>query len=89
MPEGKLKSRKLRRIYVKTPGGRTTIHYKDRKPKIAHCGQCGAVLKGTIRALPSKLKKLGKTKKRAERPYPNLCSKCMRQKIVSEVRKNV
>ena len=31
-------------------------------------------------------KKLSKTQRRPERPYPELCSKCMREKIKSKVR---
>lgn len=89
MVERKLRSRSLRKIYVKTPGGKTVVHYKNRKPKIAHCAGCGKPLKGFVRALPSKIRKLGKTKKRPQRPYPNLCSSCMRKKIVKEARKNV
>lgn len=89
MPRPKLRSRSLRRVYKKTPGGKTVVHYRKRKPKIAHCGECGAELKGVIRAIPSKMKKTAKTKKRPERPYPNLCSSCMRKKIIKEARENV
>ncbi len=85
MVEGKKKSRRLRRIFVKTPGGKTVIHYKRRKPKAAKC-VCGAKLMGVPRDIPSKIKKLAKTEKRPERPYGgNLCSKCMRAKIKATV----
>jgi large subunit ribosomal protein L34e len=84
MPEGRKRSRSFRRIYVKTPGGRTVIHYKRRKPGRAKCG-CGAVLMGAPRGIPSVMRKLSKTEKRPERPFGGvLCSKCMRAKIKSD-----
>ena len=89
MPAPRHRSRSLRRVYVRIPSGKSIIHYKKRKPKIGHCAECGAVLKGVIRELPSKMKKIAKTKKRPERPHPNLCSRCMRRKIISEVRQEV
>ena len=89
MVRPKLRSRSLRRIYVRTPKGRVVIHYKKRKPQIAHCSNCGSPLKGYVRALSTVMKKMAKTKKRPERPHPNLCSRCMRRNIISEARKNV
>ena len=62
MVSGKHKSRTLRRVYVKTPGGRTTLHYKKRKPAKAKCGSCGAVLKGVARERPYKMKNLSALK---------------------------
>jgi len=83
----RLRSRSFRRVYVKTPGGDVVIHYKKRKPKSAHCGKCGAVLKGVPRELPYKLGKLAKTERRPERPYGGvLCSGCMRALFIKEAR---
>lgn len=81
------RTRKLRRVFVTTPGGDNKIHYKKRKPKPAKCGGCGAILKGIPRKMPQKMKNMAKTKKRPERPYGGvLCTKCMRQKIIDEQR---
>ncbi len=86
MVEGKRKSRSLRRVHKKVPGGRTVIHYEPRKPKQAKCGSCGKALHGIPRELPSKFRNLPKSQKRPERPYGGvLCSKCMRQKILEKV----
>tara|TARA_Y100000310_G_C19954625_1_gene478416 strand:- start:167 stop:436 length:270 start_codon:yes stop_codon:yes gene_type:complete len=88
MPQPRKKSRSLRKIYVKTPGGRTTVHYKHRKPKVAHCSKCRAVLKGVARERPYKMKKIGKSKKRPSRPYAGvLCTKCMRSLFIKKARK--
>jgi len=74
---------------VKTPGGKTVTHFKKRKPKTAHCSNCKAILKGVARERPTKMRNISKTKKRPERPFPNLCSNCMREKIIQGARKNV
>ena len=80
MVSGKYKSRTLRRVKVRTPGGNVVVHYRRRKPAKAQCAVCGDVLKGVARA--NKLRNLPKTDKRPERPYGGvLCSRCMRQKI--------
>jgi len=86
---GRFKSRKsLRQIYVKTPGGKTVVHYKKKKPGKAHCAECGALLHGVPRELATKMKNMPKTAKRPERPYGGvLCSKCARKKIIEELRK--
>ncbi len=87
MVEGRFRSRTFRRVKVKTPGGKTVTHYRLRKPKIAHCSNCGAELKGVPRERPYKMQNMPKTKKRPERPYGGvLCSKCMREKIKERAR---
>ena len=89
MPEPYKRSRSLRRLKKKVPGGRTVTHYKKKKPKAARCGNCNAVLKGVLRERPFKMQTLPKTKKRPERPYGgNLCSRCMRALIIEKSRKN-
>lgn len=67
MPEPYKRSRTLRRLQVKVPGGRTNLHYKERKPGKAKCGNCGALLKGVSRKSPLRMHKTLKTKKRPER----------------------
>lgn len=86
MVAGKHKSRTLRKIFVKTPS-KTTIKYKKSKPSKAKCGSCGAILKGVARARPTKMQNMSKSSKRPSRPYGgNLCSKCMRAKIIAKAR---
>jgi len=87
MVTGRFKSRTFRRVFRKTPGGRTVKHYKLRKPAKAKCSGCGDVLKGIARGRPSRMKNLPKSQKTVSRPYGgNLCSKCMRQAIISKIR---
>ncbi|RJQ17573.1 50S ribosomal protein L34e [Candidatus Woesearchaeota archaeon] len=80
------RSRTLRRVYVKKPSGKNTIHYKKRKPQPAHCGICHAVLKGVPSERPYKMQNMAKTMKRPERPYGGvLCSACTRKKIKQNI----
>ena len=86
MPAPRLRSRSLRRVSKKLPGGRTVIHFSKKKPQQAECSGCGDALKGVPRLLPYKMRNLAKTKKRPQRPFGGvLCSSCMRKKIVESV----
>ncbi len=91
MPRPSRRSKTLRKVFVRTPGGKTAVHYKKRKPKKAHCAGCGAELKGVPRERPYKMQNMPKTAKRPERPYGGvLCSKCTRNKLKQEaVHENV
>ncbi len=83
----RLRSRSLRRVYRKVPGGGTSIHFKRRKPKASKCGSCGAVLKGVPRERPFKMRSMTKTMKRPQRPYGGvLCSRCMRLEMIKRAR---
>ena len=83
----RFRSRSLRRVFVKTPGGKVVLHHRRRKPSKAKCKECGVVLKGVARNIPARIKKLTKTQKRPERPYGGvLCSKCMREVFVQKAR---
>ena len=87
MPRGMFKSRTLRRIFKRMPGGKSELRYEQRKPTVAHCGRCGAELKGIPRGTSKQIGKLSKTQKRPERPYGGvLCSRCLRDIIKLEAR---
>ena len=79
MPRGMFKSGRLRKIFVKAPGGRVKVHYRERKPSKAVCGSCKKQLAGVPRERPAKMMNMPKTAKRPERPYGGvLCSSCTR-----------
>ena len=83
----KLKSRTFRRIFKKTPGGKTKLHYTLRKPKKAKCAKCGDVLKGITNERPKKMQNIPKSQKTVSRPYGgNLCSRCMRKTIKENIK---
>lgn len=85
MPQPYKRSRSLRRLNIRVLG-KSVMHYVERKPAKAKCGNCGMALKGVSRKRPAKMHKTPKTDKRAERPYSNLCSKCMRSLIIEKAR---
>ena len=88
MPAPRFRSRTFRRIYTRTPGGKTIIHYKKHKPSKQRCSNCKTVLKGLKADLPYKIRKLTKSQKTVKRMFGNyLCSKCSRRKIINRIRK--
>lgn len=87
MPEGKYKSGRFRKIFVKVPGGRTTVHYRERKPTKAICGNCKKQLAGVPRGRSAEMANMPKTAKRPERPYGGvLCSACTRDLLKNKAR---
>jgi len=87
MPEPNKRSRTFRRIKTKLPGGRTTLHYKKRKPAAAMCPITHEQLRGVPRERPYKLKRLSKSQKRPSRPYAgHLSSKAMRSIMKEKAR---
>jgi large subunit ribosomal protein L34e len=90
MSLGKLKSNSKRKVYRKTPGGKTVIHYRNKKPSQAKCSMCGADLIGVPRATKAQLNNMPKTMKRPERPFGGvLCSACTKIIIKQEVREEI
>ena len=90
MPAQRHRSRSIRKVKKKLPGGRLTVHYRRRKPAKAKCSACGKQLAGVPRQRPYKLKKIAKTKRRPSRPYGGLlCSPCTRKIITERVRSEV
>ena len=87
MVSGKFKSSRFRKVFVKTPGGNTVVHYTERKVNLPKCAQCKAVLKGMPKLVNSKFKNLPRSKKVTNRPYGgNLCSGCARKLLRTRAR---
>jgi large subunit ribosomal protein L34e len=84
MPRPALRSRSLRRVFVRTPGGRTVIHYERKKNGEAHCAICGR----RLNAVPTnEIYKFSKTEKRPERPFGGtICHTCLEQLIKKAAR---
>lgn len=76
---------KKRKVYKKTAKG-VKIVYRKKNINKPRCS-CGAELHGVPRLTQVKFKNLAKSKRKATRPYSNLCSKCMRKKIVEGIKK--
>ena len=73
--------RRLKRIAVRTPGGRIAIHYRKEKTGKHVCAICGRPLHGVPHGKrPSQVRKLAKTEKRPERIFGGiLCADCERK----------
>jgi large subunit ribosomal protein L34e len=84
------RSRSLRKVFKKVPGGNLKVHYEQRNPSKAHCAICGKPLLGVPSKKPADAKRLSKTEKRPSRPFGGmLCSACARRKIIEENKKNL
>jgi large subunit ribosomal protein L34e len=87
MVSGRLRSRTMRRVKKKTPGGKVVTHYKPRKPSIQRCAITGEKLHWVPQERPSGLRKLSKTQKRPQRPFGGvLSSKGMREVLKQRAR---
>jgi len=87
MPRPSQRTRSKKRVKVKLPGGRTTIHYKREKANPARCGRCGQILHGIPRCHPAELRKLPANQRRIERMYGgNLCHNCLKELLKQTVR---
>ncbi len=85
----KFKTKSVKKMYKRIPGGKTVIHYKKEKPGIQKCAECKKPLHGIPKLSTSKLSGMPKTKKRPQRSYGGyLCSKCSRRKITEKIRGN-
>jgi|YelNatPaOPRAMG01_1025707.scaffolds.fasta_scaffold170724_2 large subunit ribosomal protein L34e len=82
MPKRSQRSRSLRRIKVKTPGGEYKTRYERRGGSKPKCALCKKPLSGVPKGKVSDIAKLSKTEKRPERPYGGyLCPKCSKNEI--------
>ena len=87
LPARRYRSRTYKPRFVRTPGGRVAIHYKEKKPSSAKCANCGRPLGGVPRLRSSELRALPKASRRPNRPYGGyLCPICSRQLIKNSVR---
>ncbi|MDP4012783.1 MAG: 50S ribosomal protein L34e [Candidatus Nanoarchaeia archaeon] len=88
MPTPRHRTSTFRKVFVKTPGGRTIVQYKRKKSARAQCAQCQRYLAGVACGIPSRVKKLPKSSRRPERAFGGVyCSRCSRTKIVELARK--
>ena len=69
-----------KKIKVRTPGGKVKIVKRREKVGPARCAECGTPLHGIPRLVPSKMRKLPKSRRKVNRPYGGyLCTRCMRE----------
>ncbi|RLJ08523.1 MAG: 50S ribosomal protein L34e [Candidatus Aenigmatarchaeota archaeon] len=85
MPRPAQRSSKLRKLRIKTPGGRVKVRFEKRRPGKPKCAKCKKPLSGVPRM--RKLDRVPKSQRRPERPYANLCPTCARQQIKEKIYK--
>lgn len=86
MSGASVRSRSLKRVWRRTPGGRAVIHYRRSKPYVAVCGVCGGRL-GGVPASAGSLRKVAKSSKRPERFFGGvLCPSCLSAVLKLSVR---
>ncbi|NPA86970.1 MAG: 50S ribosomal protein L34e [Candidatus Diapherotrites archaeon] len=75
--------RRLKRVKVRTPGGRVVFHFRREKPGKHVCALCGRPLHGVPHGRrPVEVRKLSKTERRPERIFGGvLCADCARRVI--------
>merc|ERR1712232_1521505 len=75
------KSNKTR--VVKTPGGKLTIHYREKLGSGVKRGDCGIVLPGIPHLRPKQYARLPKSQKTVSRAYGgSRCGNCVRERIL-------
>ncbi len=83
------RSRSLKRVIRRTPGGRIVVHYERRKNTPMRCGRCGAILCG-VPIKDRERRKLPKSMKRPERMFGGvLCPRCLREVLKEVVRSSL
>jgi large subunit ribosomal protein L34e len=75
-----INTRSRKKYRVRTPGGRTVIHSKGKKHSAELCRSCGAKL-NRAKMTFQEFARTSKSGRRPQRPYPYLCSSCMRIRI--------
>ena len=71
------RSRRLRRIAVRTPGGRVVYHYEKRKYDVPKCAICKKPLSGFPKMRPKDARKGHRPPGRIYGGY--ICPKCLRE----------
>ncbi len=87
MPRPSLRSRSLRKVKLRIPGGASVVHYLRRNPSKPKCRNCGKALHGVASKRPTKMKNMPKSRKSTSRAYGgNLCSICTKQVFKTKAR---
>lgn len=79
MPRPALRTRSRKRVSKALPGGRTSMQFNREIPVKTRCSVCGNLLAGIPRLVPSKARKLNRTRRRVSRVYGGqFCPNCLK-----------
>jgi len=85
MPRLRYRTKSLRKIRKKTPGGQQRKHFEKRHKNWYKCAICGKPLFG----VPREPKKVPKSSRRPERLYGGyLCAECLKKELTIAVINN-
>ncbi len=75
--------RRMKKVKVRTPGGRVVVHFRKEKTSRHVCALCGKELHGVPHGRRSaEVRKLSKTERRPERIFGGeLCAECQKKVI--------
>ncbi|MEW6593098.1 MAG: 50S ribosomal protein L34e [Candidatus Hadarchaeota archaeon] len=83
MPARRQRTSRYRKRHIRTPSGRSSIQYKERRTAAARCFSCGRPLGG----IPSNARHSPKSSKRPNRPFAgSLCPSCLKERLKQQVR---
>ncbi|RLG14556.1 MAG: 50S ribosomal protein L34e [Candidatus Nanohalarchaeota archaeon] len=83
--ETRFRSGTYKKIKVRLPSGRRTMHFVKRKVGPALCAVCKTKLPGVASERAAKMRKISMAKKTVSRAYGGyMCAKCLRNKIKQE-----
>lgn len=84
MPRPAYRSRTIKRVHVRTPGGRLVVHYRRKKLAQPKCAVCGRTLSGFQKMT---LREARKGHRPPGRPYGGcLCHECLIKALKKAVR---
>jgi len=73
-----LRTRSVKKMKIRTPGGQTVTHFRGSKPGKSICGRCGAHLPGLTVGTGTELSNTPSSSKRPGRPFGGvLCTGCL------------
>ena len=82
MVKRSLRSRSLRKLRVRVPGGKTVERYKGRKNAFTKCAVCKRPLSGMPKVTDALTAKLSISERRPDRKFGgNMCPSCSRKEI--------
>jgi len=78
----------MRRVFVRTPGGKTVERYVLRKPSRAVCSITGQKLHGIPHMRPTAFRNLAKSKKRPQRAFGGVLSSRAARRVITTKARN-
>ncbi|MEM3421598.1 MAG: hypothetical protein QW835_07110 [Candidatus Hadarchaeum sp.] len=87
MPARRHRSNTYKKRQVRTPGGRVSKHYREKRKAAAKCASCGRPLSGVPRIQGGILRSLPRSLRMPNRAFGGyLCVACSRRALIEKAR---